>query len=149
MHDLKKRWRNHVITEDETWIHHAEPETKEQSRQWKRFVPLHQILFKHAQSVWKSHGYHFWNYIGIILINDVPKGHTVSCKVLYVLPDLLTNFKAKWAKFIKYNAPIHTVVLTTEFFCSWQDRQSCNIHPLAMIWPPVTINSSTVLRNCG
>lgn len=56
-------------------------------------------------------------------------------------------YKEKCGKLNKYNATIHTVVHTTEYFCSLQDRKSCNIHPLALIWPPVTINSSTLLRN--
>ena len=26
----------HIVTGDETWIHHHDPETKQQSMQWKR-----------------------------------------------------------------------------------------------------------------
>lgn len=75
-----------IITQDETWLHHYDPESKRQSSVWKtpRTPPP-----KKAR-VTRSSGKHMFVFFmdrrGMILIHQVPDGQTINaayyCKVL-------------------------------------------------------------------
>ena len=56
------------ITMDETWVHHYQPETKEQSKHWKHTScpPLKKA--KVVRSAGKVMASVFWDYHGVILI---------------------------------------------------------------------------------
>jgi hypothetical protein len=63
---------------DETWIHHYTPETKEQSKQW---VPNGESAPKKAKTVPSAGNVMetvFWDSQGIILINYLEKGRTIT-----------------------------------------------------------------------
>jgi hypothetical protein len=63
---------------DETWIHHYTPATKKQSKQW---VPRGESAPKKAKTVpsaGKVMVTVFWDSQGIILINCLEKGRTIT-----------------------------------------------------------------------
>lgn len=131
-----EKFLNHIITGDETWIHYAEPETKQQSKQWKRPGSPPPKKFKQAPSAGKVMAVIFWDHKGIILIDIVPKGCTVTAKYYTesVLPKLSKNLKEKRPKlaqknvlFLHDNAPAHTAALTTEFLS--RSRWEVMTHP--------------------
>ena len=66
------------ITIDETWVHHYQPETKEQSKQWKHTSSPAPKKAKVVRSAGKVMASVFWDYQGVILIEYLQKGHTVT-----------------------------------------------------------------------
>jgi [histone H3]-lysine36 N-dimethyltransferase SETMAR len=68
----------HIITADETWLHQFEPETKKQSMQWRHVTSPPPRKFSVAQSVKKVMGTVFWDASGVLLIDYLPIGQTVT-----------------------------------------------------------------------
>lgn len=58
-----------IVTCDETWIHHYDPETKQQSMQWQRRGNRAPIKFKVQPSAGKIMASVFWDAEGILLID--------------------------------------------------------------------------------
>ena len=71
---------NCIVTGDEMWDHYAEPETKTQSKQWKRAGYSPPKTFKPHPSADKVLLVAFWESRGIILAHFMPKGQTVAAK---------------------------------------------------------------------
>jgi len=69
---------NHIITGDETWVHHYEPETKWQSMQWKHTSSPSYKKFKSQPSAGKLLLTVFWESQGPILEHYMEKGVTVT-----------------------------------------------------------------------
>lgn len=70
-----------VVTGDETWIHHYDPETKQQSMQWKHVSSPSPRKFKVQASAGKIMCTVFWDSEGILLIDYLP--HTVTITGMY------------------------------------------------------------------
>ena len=66
------------ITMDKTWVHHYQPETKEQSKRWKHTSFPTPKKAKVVRSAGKVMAFVFWDYQGVILIEYLQKGHTVT-----------------------------------------------------------------------
>ena len=63
-----------LVTMDETWLYHYDPETKQQSMEWQhRLTPPQKI--PSAKKVLASI---FWDQDGILLINYLPKCQTIN-----------------------------------------------------------------------
>jgi hypothetical protein len=62
------------------WAHFSEPETKAQSKQWKRAGSQSPEKFKLSPSAGKVMLVTFWNSRGMILTHFMPKGQTVTAK---------------------------------------------------------------------
>ena len=62
---------------DETWIHHFQPETKQQSKQWKHLVPLPSKEAKTVMYVGRVMPSIFWD-AGVLLVDYLDKGYTFS-----------------------------------------------------------------------
>ena len=66
------------VTVDETWIYHYDPESKQQSKQWKSRGSKPPIKFKTQHSADKVLATIFWDAEGIIFIDYLDKGKTVN-----------------------------------------------------------------------
>src|SRR5436190_5083057 len=67
-----------LITVDETWIHHFTPETKEQSKQWTAKGEPTPKKAKTVLSAGKVMATVFWDSHGIVLIDYLEKGKTIT-----------------------------------------------------------------------
>lgn len=66
------------VTVDETWVHHFDPETKNQSKGWKRPSSPPIKRFKVSASAGKIMASVFWDAEGIIMIDYLSKGETIN-----------------------------------------------------------------------
>lgn len=66
------------VTMDESWIHHFDPETKQQSMTWKRPSSPTPKKFKVTSSAGKVVASVFWDAEGIIKIEYLEKGATIT-----------------------------------------------------------------------
>ena len=68
-----------LVTMDETWLYHYDPETKQQSMEWRHSGSTHPPkkirVPKTAGKVLTST---FWDQDGILLIDYLPKGQTIN-----------------------------------------------------------------------
>ena len=82
-----------LVTTDETWIYHFDPETKEQSVEWRHNGSLRPKKFRVQKSSGKVLASIFWDQDGILLIGYLPKGRTINAKyfsfLLVQLKDIL------------------------------------------------------------
>ena len=67
-----------IVTGDETWIHHYDPESKQQSMQWKHATSPSPRKFKVQASAGKVMCTIFWDAEGILLVDFVPHKATVT-----------------------------------------------------------------------
>lgn len=111
----KKDFLRRFVTVDETWIHHNTPETKEQSKQWTAPGESKPKKAKVGLSANKVLATVFWDAHGIIHIDYLEKGKTIT-GVYYA--ELLARFDAdlkrkrphlakKKVLFHQDNAPAH------------------------------------------
>jgi histone-lysine N-methyltransferase SETMAR len=66
------------ITMDETWIHHYTPESKQQSKQWTEAGYSGPKKTKSVPSARKVMASVFWNAEGILFIDYLEKGKTIT-----------------------------------------------------------------------
>ena len=107
---------NRFVTMDETWVHHYEPETKEQSKQWKHATSPTPTKAKSQPSAGKVMASIFWDSEGVLLVDYLEKGKTINgkyyanllrqlrAKILELRPGKIT----KVVMFHQDNAPAHT-----------------------------------------
>ena len=69
-----------IVTQDETWVHHYDPETKRQSMQWKHTDSPTPLKFKVASSSKKVMASVFWDREGVLMIDYLEKGSTINGK---------------------------------------------------------------------
>ena len=74
-----------IVTGDETWIHHYDPETKQQSMQWKHASSPSPRKFKVQASAGKIMCTFFWDAEGILLIDYMPHKVTITGGLLPML----------------------------------------------------------------
>jgi len=67
-----------IVTGDETWVHHYQPERKQASRQWKHIESMTPIKFKVVPSANKVMATVFWDMRGILLVEFQEHGRTVN-----------------------------------------------------------------------
>ena len=63
-----------VVTQDETWVHHFDTESKLQSKQWKYHGSLPPKTLKRAHSAGKVMAPIVWDSQGVIVIDYLEKG---------------------------------------------------------------------------
>ncbi|XP_053378604.1 uncharacterized protein LOC128548188 [Mercenaria mercenaria] len=66
-----------LVTGDETWIHHWDPDTKKESMQWKCPGSTPTKKFRTRPSAGKVMATVFWDLKGVILINVKPAGSAI------------------------------------------------------------------------
>lgn len=104
------------VTMDETWVHYYTPETKEQSKQWVHRGSPPPKKAKVVASAGKVMASVFWDAKGVLLIDYLPKGETITGRYYTNLLDrLIVKIREKRPglakKKILYhhdNAPVHT-----------------------------------------
>ena len=69
---------NRIITTDETWPFYCEPETKQQSRQWKLSDSSPLKKARMSRSMGKHMFIVFYDIKGVILSHAVPKGQSIN-----------------------------------------------------------------------
>ena len=79
-----------LVTMEETWLYHYDPETKQKSFLWRHSVLPHPKKFRVQKSSLKVLASIFWDQDSILLIHYLPKGQTI--KVEYYL-SLLVQLK--------------------------------------------------------
>jgi histone-lysine N-methyltransferase SETMAR len=67
-----------IVTGDETWIHHYDPESKQESMQWKHKGSPSPKKFKVQHSAGKVMATVFWDSEGILLIDYLPRKTTMN-----------------------------------------------------------------------
>ena len=67
-----------IVTQDETWVHHFEPESKMQSKAWRHVGSPPPRKFRVQGSSRKVMASVFWDAEGIIMIDYLPQGHTIT-----------------------------------------------------------------------
>jgi len=118
---------SNIITSDETWVYGYDPETKQQSLQWKSpNSPWPKKVCQVCSNV-KSMLIIFFNIQGIIHKEFVPPGQTVNgkfyCEVLkWLREDIQCKCPDKWKKnnwFLHHgNAPAQTSLVVRQFLNS-------------------------------
>jgi histone-lysine N-methyltransferase SETMAR len=64
-----------LVTMDEIWLYHYDPETKQQSTEWRQSCSTqHPKKFQVQKSAGKILASIFWDQDGILLIDYLPKG---------------------------------------------------------------------------
>jgi len=83
--ELLQRYRHkgddfllHIVTGDESWCHHFEPETKQQSMEWCHLHSPSQKKAKTVPSAAKVTGTVFWDAEGLILAEFLEPGQTIT-----------------------------------------------------------------------
>ena len=104
-----------LVTTEETWLYHYDPETKQQSMEWRHSSSPHPK--KSAGKVLTSI---FWDQEGVLLIYYLPKGQTINAEfylsLLLQLKDILKEkCRGKVTKrvlFLHVNALAHRALAT-------------------------------------
>lgn len=114
--DNPKDFVRRLVTVDETWIHYYTPETKEQSKQWTSPCEPAPKKAKVVKSAGKVMATVFWDAQGILFIDYLQKGRTITgeyyAALLERLNDELEKKRPHLAKkkvlFLQDNAKVHT-----------------------------------------
>lgn len=70
-----------IVTGDETWVHHFTPESKQASMSWKHPWSPPLKKFKVTQSAGKIMATVFWDHLGVLLVEFLPKGHNINAEM--------------------------------------------------------------------
>jgi len=79
-----------MVTMDETWLHNCDPETKQQSMEWRHSGSPRPKKFRWQKSAGRFLASIFWDQDGTPLIDYLPKGQTINAE--YYTP-LLVQLK--------------------------------------------------------
>jgi [histone H3]-lysine36 N-dimethyltransferase SETMAR len=71
------KFHRRYVTMDETWAHHFDPETKQQSMQWKHTTSP-TVKFRKTASAGKVMASVFWDSEGVLMIDYLERGKTVT-----------------------------------------------------------------------
>ena len=104
-----------LVTGDETWLHHWDPDTKKESMQWKHPCSPPPKKFRIQPSASKVMATVFWDSKGIILIDNKPAGTSITGKYYAnVIKQLRVAIKEKrrgklaaGVLLLHDNAPVH------------------------------------------
>ena len=133
-----------LVTMNETWLYHYDPETKQQSMEWRHSSSPRPKKFRVQKSAGKFLTSNFWAQDGILLIDYLPKSQTINAEyyssLLVQLKDIL-KIKRRWAG----RSPRGSCSCTT---MPWLTRHlqprrnwstwASNVlitHPILRIWP--------------
>ena len=105
-----------IVTRDETWIHHWDPESKQESMHWKHPDSPPPKKFRTQPSAGKIMATIFWDSSGVLLIDYMPHKTTINGPYYAALMDRLRESikekrRGKLTKgvlLLHDNAPAHT-----------------------------------------
>jgi len=109
-----------LVTMDETWLYHYDPETKQQSMEWRHSGSPRPKKFRVQKSAGKVLASIFWDQDGILPIDYLPMGQTINAEyyssLLVQLKDILKEKRrgkfTKGVLFLHHNAPAHRALAT-------------------------------------
>jgi len=112
-----------IVTGDETWVHHYQPESKQTSMQWKHKDSPTPTKFKVVPSAGKVMATVFWDMKGVLLTEFHEHGKSVTaesyCNLLQRLKTAIKNKRPRLLTrgviLLHDNARPHTARLTVEF----------------------------------
>ena len=87
--------RARLVTMDETWLYHYEPETKQQSMERRHSGSPRPKIFRVQKSDGKVLVSNFWEQDGILLVDYLPKGQTIHAEYYSSLLVQLKDFLRK------------------------------------------------------
>jgi len=107
---------------EETWLYHYDPETKQQSMEWRHSSSPRPKKFRVEKSAGKVLASIFWDQDGILFIYYIPKGQTINAEyyssLLVQLKDILEEKPrgkvTKAVLFLHDNVPAHRALATQE-----------------------------------
>lgn len=105
-----------IVTGDETWVHHYDPESKQESMQWHIKGSAHPKKFKVVPSAGKVMATIFWDCDGVLLIDYKEKGVNITgqyyANIVHQLRDAIKEKRrgklTKGVLLLHDNAPVHT-----------------------------------------
>jgi len=110
-----------LVTMDETWLYHYDPDTKQQSMEWQHSGSPSLKKFRVQKSAGKVLASIFWDKDGILLIDYPPKGHIINAEyyssLLVQLKDILKEIRR--GKFTK-----------EVLFCTTTPRLTKHLQPI-------------------
>jgi len=138
-----------LVTMEETWLYNYDPETKQQSVEWRHIGSPSPQKFRVQKSTGKVLASIFWDQDGLLLIDYLPKGQTVNAEyylsLLVQLKDILKERRrGKFTKVILFlhdNAPAHRA-LATQKKLAYRASNVLITHPLLRIWSRRTTTCS-------
>ena len=89
---------NLIVTMDETWVLFYDPETKQQSMEWRHSGSPRPKKFRVQKSAGKVLASVFWDYDGVIMIDFLDKGRTITGDYYSTLLTTLREKKNKKEK---------------------------------------------------
>jgi len=113
-------FQSRLVTMEETWLYHNDPDTKQQSVEWRHSGSPGPKKFRVQKSTGKVLASIFWDQEGILLIDYLPKGQTINAEyylsLLVQLKDILKEKRrgkvTKVVLFLHDNAPAHWALAT-------------------------------------
>ena len=88
-----------LVTMDETWLYHYDPETKHQTMEWQYSGSHHSKKFWVQNSAGKFLASIFWDQDGILLTHYLPKGRTINVEYyLSLLVQMKDILKEKYCR---------------------------------------------------
>jgi len=109
-----------LVTMDEIWLYHYDPETKQQSMKWRHSGSPRSKKIRVQKSAGKVLASIVWDQDGILLIDYLPKGQTINAEyyssLLVQLKDILKEKRrgkfTKGVLFLHDNDPTHRALAT-------------------------------------
>ena len=102
--------RARLVTMDETWLCHYEPETKQQSTEWRHSGSPHPQKFRGQKSARKVLASIFWDQDSILLIDYLPKAKLTTRSITHLC---WCNSKTFWRKNVGERSPRGSCSCTT------------------------------------
>jgi len=132
---------------DETWLYRYDPETKQQSMEWRHSGSPRPKSFRVQKSPGKFLTSIFWDQDSILLIDYLPKGQTINAEyyssLLVQLKDILKEKRrgkfTKGVLFLHDNAPSRLTghLQPKRNWPTWASNVLIT-HPTLRIWPRIT-----------
>jgi len=105
---------------DETWLNPYDPETKQQSTEWRHISSPRPKKFRVQKSAGKVLTFIFWDQDGILLNDYLPKDQTINAEyyssLLVQMKDILKEKRSgkvtKGVLVLHDNAPVHRAFVT-------------------------------------
>jgi len=110
-------WARLVIM-NETWLYNCEPETKQQSMEWRHSDSPRPKKIRVQKSAGKVLASIFWDQDGLLLIDYLPNGQTINAEyyssllvqLKVILKEKLRGKVTKGVLFLHDNVPAHRAV---------------------------------------
>ena len=141
--------RARLVTMDETWLYYYDPETKQQSMEWRHSGLPHPQKIRVQKSAGKFSPIFLGHQDDILLIDYLPKGQTINAEyfssLLVQLKDILKEKRSgkvtKGVLFLQDNAPADRDLQPRRNWPTWASSVLIT-HPILRIWPRRTTTFS-------